>query len=208
MLTGAAAIHTAAPHLHTPLSPTLPRTVSPHPHAEVLLQVRDEVLRQLGAQLPPEMQLLEAAVAAPDALAREALLARHARLSTDAAASSATDSGSSGGSSSGSSISGGSQAGSEGGSAGGGTASLDCLAVDLERAASQVISDMELMPAIPDRCALSCTDAASKPGRGSQWRASGVECVRMLGVLPADCLPTLPARPPSRFCGLPFRRKE
>lgn len=100
--------------------------------------VRDEVLRQLGRQLPPEMQLLEAAVAAPDALAREVLLQRHARLSTDAAATPAG--------------SGVSEGGSGGAGDGDGGASLDCLAADLERAASQVISDMELMPTIPDRC--------------------------------------------------------
>lgn len=110
--------------------------------AEVLMLVRDEVLCRLSQQLPPEMQLIEAALAAPDGAERLALLKRHALLSTDQLSDpAASGSGSSeGGSSS-----------SQGSSSG-----LDCLAADLERAVSQVIGDMELMLAVPDRCAGRC----------------------------------------------------
>ena len=102
--------------------------------AELLLMIRDEVLRRLSAQLPPEMRLMEAALAAPDAQQRLAMLKQNALLSTDAMPQEAEIVGSSeqdGG-------------GSEGGS-------LYCLAADLEATVSRVIADMELLPTIPDR---------------------------------------------------------
>lgn len=101
--------------------------------AELLLMVRDEVLRRLSAQLPPEMRLMEAALAAPDAQQRLALLQQYALLSTDAMPQEAEIVGSS----------------EEDGDAVGG--SLYCLAADLEASMSRVISDMELLPKIPDR---------------------------------------------------------
>lgn len=100
--------------------------------------VRDEVLRRLSAQLPPEMRLMEAALAAPGAQQRLALLKQYALLSTDAMPQEAEIVGSS-------NQDGGSE---DGGSEGG---SLYCLAVDLEATVSRIIADMELLPKIPDR---------------------------------------------------------
>lgn len=112
-----------------------------HDVAEVLLMVRDEVLRHLATRLPPEMQLLDAALGAADSKARMALLRTYARLSADELSPDAqqqscvpTSSGAASSSSSASS-----------------STSLHCLASDLEAAASQLISDMELMLAVPDR---------------------------------------------------------
>lgn len=95
--------------------------------------VRDEVLRRLSAQLPPEMRLMEAALAAPDAQQRLALLKQYALLSTDVMPQEAEIVGSSD---------------KDGDTVGG---SLYCLAADLEASVSRVISDMELLPKIPDR---------------------------------------------------------
>lgn len=106
--------------------------------------LRDEVLRRLGARLPAEMRLLEAALAAPDAPSRLALLKKYALLSTDVVPQEAAAPSSGGGEEGGGEGGGGS--GSEGGS-------LYCLAADLAASASRLISDMELLPKVPDRCA-------------------------------------------------------
>jgi hypothetical protein len=99
--------------------------------------VRDEVLRRLTARLPPEMQLLDAALGAADSKARMVLLRTYARLSADELPPAAEHD-------SGVPTSSGSGAASSG-------TSLHCLASDLDRAANQLISDMELMLAVPDR---------------------------------------------------------
>lgn len=104
--------------------------------------VRDKVLQRLGRRLPPEMQLLEAALSADGSKERLALLQRYAALRPgnlpprpqQAAAQQDQPESSEGPSSD----------GAEG-------PWLHCLAVDLERAAAQVVSDMELMPEVPDR---------------------------------------------------------
>lgn len=114
--------------------------------AEVLLLVRDEVLQRLGQRLPPEMQLLEAALSAGGSKERLALLQRYAALGPEtlparpepAAAQQAQAEGDDMPSSN-----------SSGGAADGPW--LHCLAADLERAASQVVEDMELMLEVPDR---------------------------------------------------------
>lgn len=118
------------------------------PLAEVLLLVRDEVLQRLGQRLPPEMQLLEAALSAGGSKERLALLQRYAALGPEtlparpepAAAQQAQAEGDDMPSSN-----------SSGGAADGPW--LHCLAADLERAASQVVEDMELMLEVPDRWA-------------------------------------------------------
>ena len=104
--------------------------------------VRDEVLRRLSERLPPEVRLMEAALAAPDGQQRLALLKQYALLSTDAVPQETEivgDSEQDGGSSE--------------GSGGEGSGSLYCLAADLEASVSRIISDMELLPKVPDRCA-------------------------------------------------------
>ena len=121
---------------HSPAIPTLPQ-------AEVLLLVREEVLRRLGQQLPPEMQLLEAALGASSSEERLALLKTHALLSTDVIPEPEQQQGQPAGQAAGQ--------GEGGSSSSSSSPALYCLAVDLERAASQVISEMELMPRIPDR---------------------------------------------------------
>ena len=122
--------------------------------------VRDQVLRRLAQRLPPEMQLLEAALGAAGGMARMALLRRHAAQSPEKlAAAREAEAGSSGGSGSAAAGGGagndaGGEAGDDAGGAGGSGPSypsLHCLACDLERACGQVIQDMELMPEVPDR---------------------------------------------------------
>jgi hypothetical protein len=122
----------------------------------VLALVREEVLARLAARLPPEMQLLDALLRAPHSAAREELLRRNALLDEAALAAARNEIDVSPSSPSSSSSSGISESGSESSTdKDDGTASqavLQCLATDLERAASQVLGDMELMPQIPDRC--------------------------------------------------------
>ena len=105
--------------------------------------VRDEVLRCLATRLPPEMQLLDAALGAADSKARMALLRTYARLSADELPPAGEQQSSVPASS-------GPASRSSSSSASGGT-SMHCLASDLERAATQLIGDMELMLAVPDR---------------------------------------------------------
>lgn len=130
--------------------------------AEVLLLVRDEVLQRLGQRMPPEMQLLEAALSAGGSKERLALLQRYAALSPEALperpepaaleqmqteVSSSTPR---------TSDSGELQDDATAVTSSSGVAEgpwLHCLAADLERAASQVVSDMELMLEVPDRWA-------------------------------------------------------
>ena len=139
--------------------------------------MRQEVLRRLGARLPPEMQLLDAAMAAADSKARMELLRKYALPSEQALAEAlAGGEGEAGGirGSLASAAVSSSQAGSEGldrassasssrsaeqqpeGSGAVPVSLLYCLAADLERAASQVIRDMELMMEVPDRWGGSC----------------------------------------------------
>ncbi|EFN50903.1 hypothetical protein CHLNCDRAFT_55451 [Chlorella variabilis] len=193
--------------------------------AEVLLLVRQEVLRRLGARLPPEMQLLDAAMAAADSKARMELLRKYALPSEQALAEAlAGGEGEAGGirGSLASAAVSSSQAGSEGldrassasssrsaeqqpeGSGAVPVSLLYCLAADLERAASQVIRDMELMMEVPDRRLLArlvlareelqqmLLEAAFMGGEGSggddvEVAASFRQPFQQLGAVPKSC---------------------
>ncbi|PSC68405.1 SET domain-containing [Micractinium conductrix] len=175
--------------------------------AEVLLMVRDQVLRRLAQRLPPEMQLLEAALGAAGGMARMALLRRHAAQSPEKlAAAREAEAGSSGGSGSAAAGGGagndaGGEAGDDAGGAGGSGPSypsLHCLACDLERACGQVIQDMELMPEVPDRRLLAklvlvreevqqLLDEAAFMGTAAEDGAGQQMQYRQLGAIPRSC---------------------
>ena len=178
--------------------------------ASLLACMREEVLARLDEQLPPAMQVINAALAAPDGGARMALLRAHAVSPTWGAAPRS------------SSISGGgatptqqqqqggapvveaevvgaaqpAAASDDDGSEGVPQPGLPHVpATELERAVSTLLTDMEQMPAIPDRWGggrgggVRQAEAGPSVG-GRQMRAAARDALAPRSCPPGGCLPS------------------